>query len=167
MIVDCSRAMIDVSQRREVIDVSSIGSFSRQYHALDVGPGAAEMIVDFGGMIPSLNNVGVLASDIQMEFSMYNHNKIQIEGYLMPAKEGHMFDNSRCHLCHAPIVNQRSETQKRFVDTKKHKGWDAQVEEKTVLIQTYECGTEIIRDTQKRADEVTVGPKCLKFKEAK
>lgn len=125
------------------------------------------MIVDLGGMIPSLNNAGILAKDIRMEYSAYDHAMISLEGYLMPAREGHMYGQSQCHLCHAPLVNQRTETQRRFKDKKHAKGRDAQVEEKTVFVQTYECGTEVIRDTQKRADEVTVGPKCIKFKEAK
>ncbi len=119
-----------------------------------------DMIVDFGQLNSRLDQAvgGVVARDVRITHSYDRLSEIDISGYWVPTREGGFKLSGRrtCHLCEAPLVNEKSEVQ-AFYDE------EGERHEKYLLVQTYECGTSVERESGKRANVVKLGLQCIQL----
>jgi hypothetical protein len=111
----------------------------------------------------------ILPTDISFTASRGDYSRVSIEGYLSEGSY-EMASTDRCHLCNAPLVKESHEREINYIDVDEvsfdvARGLNDR-KTKEVLVQQYECGTIVAKESGKRANKVKVGANCIQFPKA-
>jgi hypothetical protein len=141
---------ISLSVNKPIIDVTPLGAAWSEHMLIDFG--------NYWNQAPfSLEQAIILPTDLSIECSVGNLERIRVEGFLQISKE-YKLVAARCHLCFAPLVKEGSEREREL----KTGCW---IERAT---GEYSCGTTVVFEPDKKlavtpGAKVRIGPKCVKL----